>query len=248
MSSDRGRSYERASGWGTSLRQPSSRPQPRSNLRAPPRPVSRGFAPLRKFAAMPRHKPHARHVRQNEGTCLASGIVRPTRFVRPSSSVGGGRCYVNRPFKMLAAVGGQVALKPAATLRCQMVPSVETWVRTILRPAARRYLGSDIAHIQVAASYSCRTRNSRAGAKLSEHGKANAIDISKFKLANGRTVTVKHGWRGSQGERRFLRYIHRGACEHFSTVLGPNADRYHHDHFHFDLASHGRRGTYRVCK
>jgi hypothetical protein len=31
-------------------------------------------------------------------------------------------------------------------------------------------------------------------------------------------------------------------------VLGPNADRYHQDHLHFDLASHGNRGTYRVCK
>ena len=32
-----------------------------------------------------------------------------------------------------------------------------------------------------------------------------------------------------------------------TRVLGPG-DRDHHDHFHFDLASHGRRGTYRVCK
>jgi len=235
-------------GWTASMRMPPQRLQRPSNLLAPPRPATRDVPPLRRFAAMPRHRPHAPHVRQNERACLGLGIVRPTRFIRPSPSVGAGQCRVSRPFQVSAAASGQIALQPPATLRCQMVPSVEAWVRTVLRPAARRYLGSDIVHVQVAASYSCRPRNSRSGAKLSEHGTANAIDISKFSLADGRIVTVKQGWHGTQGERRFLRYIHRGACEHFSTVLGPNADRYHHDHFHFDLAHHGRRGTYRVCK
>ncbi len=211
--------------------------------------VERGRAPpLRQFAAMARHKPHAPHVYQNEAACLRTGLVRTTQFIRPRSPIGGGRCYVGRPFSVSAAAGGRIKLKPAATMRCQMIPSFETWVKDVLRPAARHYLGSDIARLTIAASYACRTRNSRSGAKLSEHGKANAIDIKKFHLANGRTITVKRGWRGREKTRRFLRYVHRGACEHFSTVLGPNADRYHHDHFHFDLASHGRRGTYRVCR
>lgn len=204
--------------------------------------------PLRRFAAMPRHKPHAPHVRQHEQSCLGSGLVQRTRFIRPRSPIGGGRCYISKPFRMYAAANGGVRFQPAATLRCQMVPSVETWVREVLRPAARRYLGSEIVQLRIVASYACRTRNSKVGGKLSEHGRANAIDISKFELADGRVITVKQGWRGQESERRFLRYIHRGACEHFSTVLGPNADRYHHDHFHFDLASHGRLGTYRVCK
>lgn len=137
---------------------------------------------------------------------------------------------------------------PSAKLRCQMVPSIETWVQKVLRPAARTILGSEIVQLRVAGSYGCRRRNHKAGAKLSEHGKANALDISSFTLANGEVITVKQGWHGSAPTCKFLRYIHRGACEHFSTVLGPNADRHHHDHFHFDLASHGRRGTYRVCK
>jgi hypothetical protein len=149
---------------------------------------------------------------------------------------------------MQAALGGEVRLEPAAMVRCQMVPSIERWAAAVMRPAARRYLGSDVVSMRVAASYACRSRNSKSGARLSEHGKANAIDISEFRLANGRIITVKRGWHGASDARRFLRYIHRGACEHFSTVLGPNADRYHQNHFHFDLASHGRRGTYRVCR
>ncbi|MBU2533837.1 MAG: extensin family protein, partial [Alphaproteobacteria bacterium] len=204
--------------------------------------------PLRQFAAMPRFKPHAPHVRNNESACVGAGIVQPTRFIRPRQPVGSGACHIEQPFMMHAAADGDVRFEPAATLRCQMVPSIETWVDKVLRPAARRYFGSDIARLKIAASYSCRTRNSQFGASLSEHGKGNAIDISMFYLENGEVISVKSGWHGSEAERRFLRYVHRGACEHFSTVLGPNADRYHHDHFHLDLARHGRRGDYRVCR
>ena len=221
-------------------------PAPR-RLLSGPSPSARN-APLRRFAAMPRHAPHAAHVRQDETSCLNSGIVQTTAFVRPRSSIGGGQCYVSRPFTMFAAGNGRVQFEPAATLRCQMVPSVETWVAEVLRPAARKLLGSDVVEVRVAGSYGCRRRNHQAGAKLSEHGRGNALDISKFHLADGRVITVKEGWYGSEQERRFLRYVHRGACEHFSTVLGPNADRHHRDHFHLDLASHGRDETYRVCK
>ncbi len=209
---------------------------------------ARSYSPLPRFAAMPRFKPHAPHVRQSETACLNGGYVQTTQFIRPRSPIGNGDCHLVQPFVVQAAAGGRITLAPAATMRCQMIPSFETWITRVLTPAARRYLGSDVVRMRIAASYSCRTRNSIRGAKLSEHGRGNALDISEFQLANGRVVTVKRGWRGREDSRRFLRYIHRGACEHFSTVLGPNADRYHHDHLHLDLASHGRHGNYRVCK
>ena len=77
--------------------------------------------------------------------------------------------------------------------------------------------------------------------------------MSGFKLADGRWVTVKGGWSaplfGSGGaDSGFLRSVHRGGCSVFTTVLGPNANAFHHDHFHLDLARHGRDGTYRVCQ
>jgi hypothetical protein len=205
-------------------------------------------APLRRYAAMPRHKPHAPHVRQDEQACLAAGYVRTTSFIRPADPVGRGVCMVANPFLVSAAAAGRVRLEPAATLRCQMIPSFERWVTEVLQPGARAYLGSPVVSLRIAASYACRSRNSIRGARLSEHSRGNAIDISEFRLADGRTVTVRTGWRGSRDTGRFLRYVHRGACDHFSTVLGPNADRFHQDHLHFDLASHGNRGTYRVCK
>lgn len=149
---------------------------------------------------------------------------------------------------MSAAAGGQVALKPAAILRCPMVPAVEHWIANVVRPAARRHLGRELLELKVAASYACRPRNNIRGAKLSEHGRANALDVRAFVLAGGMTVNVKQGWRQAGGPSAFLRAVHRGACSSFTTVLGPKANRFHRDHFHMDLERHGRLGTYRVCR
>jgi hypothetical protein len=88
----------------------------------------------------------------------------------------------------------------------------------------------------------CRTRNNKRGAKISEHGKGKAIDISGFTLDTGRTITVAGGWRTGQSRKALLR-AWRAACGPFGTVLGPNADRYHQDHFHMDTARH-RGGNY----
>ncbi len=184
-----------------------------------------------------------------EQACLASRSVVQTRFIRSRSALGGPSvCGAIRPFEMHAAADGRVAMKPAALLRCPMVPQVERWVRNVVEPAAHHYFGSPVVEMRVAASYACRPINHRRGARLSEHGYANALDVSRFKLANGRTITVKAGWNGDGAERAFLRYLHKGACDTFTTVLGPNYDRNHHDHFHFDLARRGRQGRGRFCK
>ncbi len=186
---------------------------------------------------------------KEERACLNSGRVRETRFLRSRASLGGPSvCGAIRPFEMSGAAGGRVRMKPSAMLRCPMVPHVENWVRGSVIPAAWQQFGSPVVQMHVAASYSCRPRNGIRGGKLSEHGRANALDISSFTLADGRKVTVKDGWHGHPREQAFLRAVHKGACSNFTTVLGPNADRHHHNHFHFDLARHGRTGTYRVCR
>ena len=41
-------------------------------------------------------------------------------------------------------------------------------------------------------------------------------------------------------EGAFLHRLHKGACGVFGTVLGPEANEAHRDHFHFDLASRRR--------
>jgi hypothetical protein len=185
-----------------------------------------------------------------ERACLSSGMVRETPFISARSALGGptDACGALRPFQMTGAAGGRVAMKPAATLRCPMVPRVDQWVADIVEPAARRYLGTPLAEIKVAGSYGCRPMNHQSGGKLSEHGRANALDVSAFILVNGRSVNVKDGWYGREDERAFLRAVHAGTCTLFTTVLGPLADAHHRDHFHMDLARHGRDGNTRICK
>jgi hypothetical protein len=157
-------------------------------------------------------------------------------------------CGAEQPFELAAADGGRVSLQPAALLRCPMIPQVNRWVMTSVEPAALRVYGVPLAELKIAASYSCRPMNNVYGAHLSEHGHANALDVAAFVLADGRRISVKTGWRGDARERAFLREVHDGACRNFTTVLSPDYDSNHHDHFHVDLARRGPDGLRTVCK
>jgi hypothetical protein len=184
-----------------------------------------------------------------DSACMASGTVRATPFIRTHAALGGpSQCGAARPFEMAGAMGGRVALKPAALLRCPMIPQVERWIAQVVEPAARYHYGSNLVELKVAASYGCRPMNHRHGARLSEHGYANALDVSGFTFANGHAVTLKGGWRGDPQDQAFLRDVHQGSCRFFTTVLSPNYDRNHYDHFHLDLARHGSNGLKRICK
>lgn len=140
----------------------------------------------------------------------------------------------------LRSVAG-VTLSETAVMDCRTAKSLKDWLVSTAKPALANS-GGGLAALGVAAHYSCRTRNNQPGAKISEHGKGRAIDISAFHLADGRTISVLNGW-DAGGTRNAMRLLHRGACGPFGTVLGPDADRYHLDHFHFDTARH-RNGSY----
>ncbi len=184
-----------------------------------------------------------------ERACLTAGIVRESRFVAARSALGGPSvCGAIRPFTVSAAAQGWVQLRPPALLRCPMVPALDHWVQRVVMPAARDYLAAPVVELKVAASYSCRPMNHVDGARLSEHGHANAVDISAFVLADGHVVAVGTGWWGAFAERNFLRAVHRGGCSTFTTVLGPGYDSNHRDHFNLDSPSNGLDGSGRICK
>jgi len=184
-----------------------------------------------------------------ERSCLTSHVVQENPFLTAKSALGGpSMCGALKPFEMAAAVGGRVAMRPVALLRCQMVPAVESWVTGVVQPAVRFYYQSELVELKVAASYGCRPINNVSGGKLSEHGHANAIDIAAFVLADGRTVTVLGGWWGNSRDRAFLKAVHQGGCRSFTTVLGPDYNAQHRDHFHLDLAHHGRAGNEHFCR
>jgi hypothetical protein len=184
-----------------------------------------------------------------ERACLASGVVRQSAFVRARSALGGPSvCGAVEPFEMSAADSGRVTLDPPASLRCPMIPQIDRWVKDVVEPAARYHFRQDLVGLKVLASYSCRAMNSVDGGMISEHAYANAIDIGGFMLADGQTISVLRGWNGSRAEQAFLRSVHDGSCEYFTTVLGPNYNSLHHNHFHLDLAHHGRDGLMHICK
>ncbi|WP_414646172.1 extensin family protein [Bradyrhizobium sp. 2S1] len=135
----------------------------------------------------------------------------------------------------------KVAVKPAAILRCKMAAAVADWVRTDIAPLAQS-LGGGISNLDNFDSFECRGRNRIAGAQLSEHGRANALDVRAFGLANGKSISLT-----DRSVARDLREtVLHSVCARFSTVLGPGSDWYHEDHVHLDLIE--RRNNYRICQ
>jgi hypothetical protein len=135
----------------------------------------------------------------------------------------------------------RVTLKPAAILRCKMASEIADWVRSDIAPLATG-LGSEVSTLEDYDSYDCRGRNGASGAKLSEHGHANAIDVHGFGLVDGRSIAltdpvVPHDLREN---------VLHSACARFTTALGPGSDGYHEDHIHLDLIE--RHNNYRICQ
>ena len=249
----------------------------------------------------------------------------------------------------ISAVGVEraVTLTPEAELTCELADRLDRFVAETVEPLAADMLGSPLTGLAVAGSYVCRTRNNQPGARPSEHGKANAIDIAAFLLADGRRISIADNWtlppdgagvedpsdetghdseggdgdgaipvpvakpvdagpdnalenqtdkrgdkpvenagknpvdgsgqnpveNGGQGtvetsvdeagktpgaaspdpaetapEEQFLRAVHAAACGPFTTVIGPDGDVHHRDHFHFDLVRRGTSGTSTFCQ
>lgn len=154
---------------------------------------------------------------------------------------GSSGCGIANPVRVAAVAG--VRLDPPATVNCTTARALADWIETSAAPSAARYAGAPLVKLNIAASYACRRVNNRPSGALSEHATGNAVDISAFVMADGRRITLTEGWRGTG--RSFLLATWAGACRNFGTVLGPDSDRHHLDHFHFDVAQH-RNGAY--CK
>ncbi len=163
---------------------------------------------------------------------------------RDTASIRQGVCGIDYPVEVSALPGG-VALKPTATLNCQMALAFSRWTRDELQPAARlRYLSS-VASIHQASAYACRNMIGASEAKLSEHASGNALDVSAIVLANGNEIDVRKPGLFAFRQRSLLNTVRGDACSYFSTVLGPGYNREHKNHFHFDLRP--RKGGRSSC-
>ena len=134
-----------------------------------------------------------------------------------------------------------VAVKPAAILRCSMASAVANWIRVDMAPLMAR-LGSVVSELDNFDSFECRGRNRVVGAQLSEHGRANALDLRALKLADGQSISLTD----RTVPRELRESVLHSVCARFATVLGPGSDWYHEDHIHLDLME--RRNNYKLCQ
>lgn len=166
--------------------------------------------------------PSKRVASSRKGSVCGMPSIKGKTLPRITSQTRG--CGIEDPVSITSVDG--IRLSEAATLNCSAARALTTWVQKGLRPAFR---GSEIVELQIAAHYSCRTRNNVRGAPVSEHGRGNAIDISGIVFANGKELTVSRNF-------KTLRKAYKAGCGTFATTLGPGSDGYHEDHMHFDTA------------
>lgn len=124
-------------------------------------------------------------------------------------------------------------------MTCPLAKNFAAWARYAVLPAARVHLGEDVVKIETMGTYSCRNIYGGRSGRLSQHAFANAVDVSAFILADGRRISLENGWNGGAKERAFLQALHKSACRRFGTVLGPDYNAAHYNHFHFDMSGNG---------
>ena len=152
---------------------------------------------------------------------------------------GRGACGIDDAVRVRSVAG--VTLRPQPSMDCRTASALKRWVERGVLPAVGGE-GGGAASLRVVSHYACRTRNNQPGARLSEHSFGRAIDIAGIGLRDGTEMTVLTDWSSSDDGAQ-LRQMWRAACGPFGTVLGPNANRFHRDHFHFDTARY-RSGSY----
>jgi hypothetical protein len=169
--------------------------------------------------------------------CLANlGATRANFTPLPDQYFGAGCSTVNTV--RLASLQGDytaLALSNLGPVTCPLANTFAAWARFGVDRAARQILGSPLVRIETMGSYNC--RNVAGSERRSAHATASAIDVSGFVLADGRRITVLGDWNGgTQAERQFLQVVHASACKRFGTVLGPNYNSAHQNHFHVELS------------
>lgn len=167
-----------------------------------------------------------------KGSVCGVNAIRGEKIATIRSKVKG--CGLKDGVRVTSVSG--VALSQSITVDCATATALNTWVDQVVQPAFR----GDVVELRVAAHYICRSRNNIKGAKVSEHGRGKAVDISAFVLASGKVLTVEDSY------TKTLRKVHKAACGLFTTTLGPGSDGYHEDHLHLDTAV--RKGGSAYCR
>jgi len=180
---------------------------------------------------------------QDDAACFAA-FDRALAGYERRPIVGTGQCRASQRM-VLTGNSFVPTMRPAnAAPGCAVTAAMALWNRDVVQPAAQKYFGQKVAEIENLGSYNCRKIAGRQA--QSEHSTANAIDISAFILADGTRITLINDWKPGDKRSEFLHEIRDGSCGLFSTVLSPDHNAAHANHFHFDMAQ--RMAGWSICR
>lgn len=210
-------------GWRFLEDNPQHNPWAPLDLRDPP-----GWATQSKLAAL----------RADAQTCRAV-LERSVIAYDALSSTGEGACA--RPDRTVLADAPLSPAKPAMT--CPVAAGLQLWLEKSVEPAARDIFGQEVREVRHLGTYNCRRMNGNDG-YWSEHATGNAIDIAGFTLADGSRISLLDHWEEGDAKSLFLKRIRDEACPIFGTVLSPDYNAAHRDHFHLDQAGN----SWEICR
>lgn len=173
--------------------------------------------------------------RPEDASCLADLGASGARFDPLPDTYAAPGCNKLGTVQLMALAGDRAPLSISnlGPVRCGTAKAFNDWARFGVDRAAREILGSPVERIETFGSYAC--RNVAGTERRSAHARAEAIDVSGFVLADGRRIVLKRDWNGGDAAtREFLRVVHSSACKRFGTVLGPEYNTAHADHFHLE--------------
>lgn len=161
------------------------------------------------------------------------------RFSHQADSAADAKCPLTHALRIQ---GGDVALSSSFLASCPLAVAYALFDIHALQPAAQQVFGQKVTQVDHLGSFACRNVYNRSEGRLSQHASANALDVAGFRLADGRRISVLKQWKDEGNDGRFLRLVRDGACKNFNTVLSPDYNAAHRNHFHLDM------GGWRVCR
>lgn len=147
-----------------------------------------------------------------------------------------GPCPLHQPVRVMNF--GDVRLSSSFLASCPLALSSALFVQQQIKPLAQRMQGSALRQIDHLGSFACRNIYHRENARLSEHATADALDVSGFRLADGRRITVLNGWH-QPAQVPFLQAVLSASCRYYGNSLGPEYNAAHANHFHLGMRGYG---------
>ncbi len=205
-------------------------PSPPRRSTAANRPAAPRSTPVRSAGAT---VPAAPDWREGE-RCISNLSAVGARFTPLADRDMGENCSARSSVRLSDVGVAQTNLGP---MTCSLAGAYTGWIRNAVQPAARQVYGKEVVRVETFGTLACRNIYNLQAGPRSEHAYANAVDVAAFVLEDGTKVSVLGGWRGDERDQRFLRLLHTSACRRFGTVLGPEYNAAHANHFHFDMAA-----------